>query len=81
MPSGDAYVAAIFSSIYCYIFGLPWVPFVFVPLVALGRVYVHCHWLGDVLVGSVMGVVHGYLVYGVYFKQLSEPFLLAIIRK
>ena len=75
MPSGDALLSALFSAPYVYIFGYKWLPLVAIPLVCLGRVYMHCHWLGDVIVGAIGGIVIGHLAFGPYFKVLSKPFL------
>ena len=30
--------------------------------VSFARVYFHCHWIGDVLAGSVIGLFFGFLV-------------------
>ena len=52
MPSGDAAAGAFFCGIYAYLFGLPFYAWaIFTILVSLGRVYVHCHWIGDTIAG------------------------------
>jgi membrane-associated phospholipid phosphatase len=56
MPSGDAAAAAYFCAMYFYLFNFPW----FLPcivLCSLGRVYVHCHWIGDTVIGSLIGLL------------------------
>jgi membrane-associated phospholipid phosphatase len=60
MPSGDTFAAAYFCVIYYYIFNAHPFIFVCIPLAALGRVYTHCHWLGDTLVGAILGLVTTY---------------------
>ena len=56
MPSGDTLAAAYFCIFYIFIFKAPIWICVCIPLVALGRVYTHCHWIGDTLVGGLLGV-------------------------
>ena len=75
MPSGDANAAAFFCGIYLYIFGFPWCVIILVPLTCLGRVYVFCHWFGDVIVGSIIGSIGVYLTMSVYFKPLALPLM------
>ena len=76
MPSGDTLAAAYFTSVYFYVFGAHWTIFVCVCLAALGRVYVHCHWLGDTLVGGVLGlIVSHFVLANPYFVILSKPLL------
>ena len=62
MPSGDAMACAFFCSIYFYVFCSPWV-FVALPLVCLGRVYVHCHWFCDTIIGTIMGLIFTFYTF------------------
>ena len=55
MPSGDSAACAYFCGIYWLTFNCPMV-MMFLPLVALGRVYVHCHWIGDTIMGTILGL-------------------------
>ena len=57
MPSGDTTVGAFICGAYMLLFEFPWFYFIFVPLVCLSRVYVHCHWFGDVVAGAIVGTV------------------------
>ena len=57
MPSGDAAAAAFFCGVYMVVFNHPWLLYLCLPLVALGRVYVHCHWIGDTVIGSILGLL------------------------
>ena len=80
MPSGDTFICAWFLSCYFYVFGAHWLIFIMVIFVALGRVYVHCHWIGDTIIGSLMGMLFGYLIWAdPYFSELSKPFLKLIV--
>ena len=67
MPSGDAAAAAFLMGIYLYLFGTVWPLLICLPLVSLGRVYVHCHWIGDTIVGGAMGVWICYYCYSPVF--------------
>jgi len=37
--------------------------------VSFARVYFHCHWIGDVLAGSVIGLFFGFLVSVIPIKS------------
>lgn len=54
MPSGDSGAGGVFCMVMCLVPGLTWC-MLFLPLVMLGRVYYHCHWLGDTIVGASIG--------------------------
>lgn len=74
MPSGDAAACAFFMSVYLYMFGNPWPVLIVVPLVSLGRVYVHCHWIGDTVVGTMLGLSCAYLFWSKdFFGTLALP--------
>ena len=55
LPSGDSGAAAVFCYIIYFCFQAPLI-FLILPLVCLGRVYYHCHWIGDTLIGSTIGI-------------------------
>lgn len=54
MPSGDVTACAVFCYFYYAMLGLPAV-YIILPLVACGRVYYHCHWFGDTVLGIIVG--------------------------
>ena len=54
MPSGDSGAAAVFCLQYAVLMQLPGV-YVILPLVCLGRVYYQCHWIGDTVIGVIIG--------------------------
>ena len=56
MPSGDAAAAAYFCGMYFYLFDFPWL-LPCIVLCSLGRVYVHCHWFGDTVIGCLFGML------------------------
>ena len=60
-PSGDAAIAAFFFSCYFYIFQFPYLTYILLPIVCLGRVWMFCHWIGDTVVGAALGLGVGYL--------------------
>ena len=81
MPSGDAMLAAVFFMPYAYFYNQYYVPVIAVIWVGLGRVYVQCHWLGDVFVGSILGVLIGVLMFGSYFPDFIKPFVQSYVLK
>ena len=80
MPSGDTLAACFILSSYSYIFGMPWwIVTVMTIGVGLGRVYVHCHWLGDTIVGGFLGrVIVIFFFSPHYFPIMAMPFFKAI---
>ena len=64
IPSGDTLQCALFAGFMWlnYTFTgsqmiLQWMLiFVLIPLVAFSRVYFHCHWIGDTIIGAVIGL-------------------------
>lgn len=52
-------------------FKYTWVLFIWAGLIAYSRVYLGVHYLGDILVGSIIGSVYGVLVYrfGVFLSE------------
>jgi membrane-associated phospholipid phosphatase len=63
MPSGDAAAAAYFCGTYIYLYGFYYFSIIIVPLVMLGRVYVHCHWFGDTIIGAFIGHFFAMICY------------------
>ena len=48
--------------------------------VAIGRVYYHCHFLGDCLVGAVVGTMVAYFVQAIHLDDIiSRPLAQLII--
>lgn len=58
MPSGDSSAAAVFCFLVAVQLELPAI-YILMPLVMLGRVYYHCHYLGDTFVGLFVGSFWG----------------------
>lgn len=67
MPSGDATAAAFCCGCYAFLFDFPWLLLFCMPMSCLGRVYVQCHWLGDVALGAILGTMFVILTFGVFF--------------
>ena len=76
MPSGDASACALFCYVYTYMMHIPAI-YVVLPLVCLGRVYYHCHWLGDTFIGSILGTCWGILCC--HQISIFIPFLQLIV--
>ena len=72
MPSGDSSAAAVFCMLVAAELGIPLI-YILMPLVMLGRVYYHCHWLGDTIIGLFVGTFWG-LVGMTYFTALVPFF-------
>ena len=78
MPSGDAAACAFFCGIYFYVYGY-WPVLLIIPMVSIGRVYVHCHWIGDTIIGSILGLTVSYYFFSQeYFTKLAYPFYEAL---
>ena len=81
MPSGDTLACAYFIGMYYHVFNTSPVIFLCLPLVALGRVYVHCHWIGDTIIGGTGGLIAAHYLFGSpYFSTLAKPFIFAIFK-
>ena len=72
MPSGDSACCAYFCCMYSIVFGFHWAILI-IPFTCLGRVYVHCHWIGDTVVGSILGSITAYVFFNLYFVTISKP--------
>ena len=68
MPSGDSAAGAVFCTLIAFEMDCPWI-FVVLPLVMAGRIYYHCHWLGDTLAGASIGLFWGAIAV-IYFNEL-----------
>ena len=62
MPSGDSAAAAVFCYWWAVAAGFPGIMAV-LPLVCAGRVYYQCHWFGDTIFGSAIGLFWGQIFY------------------
>lgn len=62
MPSGDSAQAALWSTLLYSWSGGDARVLLLLPAVMFGRVYFRCHWVGDTMVGSVLGGLAGALV-------------------
>ena len=78
MPSGDSSAAAVFCFLIAHELGLKGI-WLLMPLVMMGRVYYHCHWVGDTLVGLLVGSFWG-LVGAGQFDNLVTFFRLLVGR-
>jgi len=59
MPSGDAFQSAFFVTFMHFMgVNIYWLVLFHIG-VCLGRVYYMCHWLGDTICATVIGVVIG----------------------
>ena len=55
MPSGDTAQAANWC-VLTYLFYESYFSLMIIPLVALSRVYFRCHWIGDTIIGTIIGI-------------------------
>ena len=70
MPSGDSVQAAHFALYNGLALQQPWL-LAIVPCVAFARVYYHCHWVGDTVVGALCGLSVAALLFGYYTEAAS----------
>ena len=79
MPSGDSFAAVYLTAIYLWVYGNPWPLIICMPMVSIGRVFVHCHWIGDTIAGSIIGLLTSYYLFSPkYFATISIPLFRAI---
>ena len=72
MPSGDSAAATTFCWFIYSTLNMPAI-FVIVPLVMAGRVFYFCHWIGDTIMGVLLGV---FSMSSVFFLIMNlVPFL------
>jgi membrane-associated phospholipid phosphatase len=62
MPSGDSFQAGNFCVIFSCYFNLNYF-FFMVPLVMFARIYYFCHYIGDTIVGALLGILVSYTIY------------------
>ena len=70
MPSGDSAQGALWVVI-TMLFFQTYAILLVIPMVCFGRVYFRCHWIGDTLVGSLIGA--GFAVIGFFtFAKFAD---------
>jgi membrane-associated phospholipid phosphatase len=70
MPSGDSAQGALWAVLTLAFFKSN-LSMLMIPLVAFGRVYFRCHWIGDTLIGSLIGA--GFAIIGFYnFSKFAD---------
>lgn len=79
MPSADSTWGAIWSTLNILFFG-SYISYIVIPMVMLGRVYYRCHWIGDTIVGTLIGIlaaVIGFIYFPDFVRELQafKPFL------
>ncbi len=79
MPSGDTTQAAIFVGFCAYnlpnfyqFMGGPSFAFKHICLVAAARVFYHCHYIGDTVVGAFVGLFLAYLYHNLETHLISD---------
>ena len=70
MPSADSTWAAIWCTLNILFFDSKLSIFV-LPMVMLGRVYFRCHWIGDTIIGSIVGIISAWLGF-LYFPDIAS---------
>ncbi len=75
MPSGHTYTGFFIASFLCFFFDLSikfqLILFSLACLIGFSRIFLLCHFLEDVLIGSVIGIVAGILPFFIYSKYYS----------
>ena len=78
MPSGDTSQSAAFASFVCLylpgLFGLlggDWFRIRLIMTVALARIFFHCHFVGDTIVGGFLGTGITYALTNLPLEELS----------
>uniref|UniRef100_A0A7S3CUE2 Phosphatidic acid phosphatase type 2/haloperoxidase domain-containing protein n=1 Tax=Strombidium rassoulzadegani TaxID=1082188 RepID=A0A7S3CUE2_9SPIT len=65
MPSGDSQAAGFALVLFYLFYGNPYLLFI-VPVIMVARVYNHCHWFGDTIVGVFLGSVIACLFFNMF---------------
>ena len=78
MPSGDAAACAFLAVWWFRIVDTKVHFYVTLPLVMMGRVYNHCHWIGDTVVGSFIGLIFGNIAFTFFKIYARVLFFLAM---
>jgi len=72
-PSGHAiFFFALAAALYCFNKKIGLWAFFAATLVGTARVYAGVHWPSDVLVGAILGVLTGWLVFSIYKKYAKQ---------
>lgn len=74
MPSGDSAQATLWCALIYFSYGGPGLLFMLCVLpafVSFARVYYHCHYVGDVLVGAAVGLLVGFVGYYNFQRYLD----------
>ena len=72
LPSGDSAACALMCFLYAHCLHI-YVIYLILPLVCMGRIYYHCHWIGDTVLGSAVGTIWG--IIGVCNFSLFVPLM------
>jgi membrane-associated phospholipid phosphatase len=72
LPSGDSAACALMCFLYAHCMHV-YVIYLILPLVCMGRIYYHCHWIGDTILGSIIGTIWG--IIGVANFDLMVPLM------
>ncbi len=76
MPSGHTFTAFFIASFICFFYDLSLryslLLFLAALLIGFSRVYLLCHFIEDVLLGSIMGITAGILPSYIYLKLKSK---------
>ena len=86
MPSGDSAQAALYSFYIMNNFPKGFIVLggvlgsaQFLLAVTFSRVYFHCHYLGDTIVGMIIGVAVGLILQNIHLKELMKNIYLSVI--
>lgn len=71
MPSGDTTQGALWCGCMAVFFEQEYV-LLFLPLVAYARVYYQCHWIGDTIMGALLGITMSLIAFASfpYFEPM-----------
>ena len=70
MPSADSTWGAIWCTLNILFFNST-ISYFVLPMVMLGRVYFRCHWIGDTIIGSLVGVISAWLGF-ILVPEIAE---------
>ena len=71
IPSGDASQAALWCTLTQLFFSpILATPILVIFMVSFARVYYRCHWIGDTIVGSLLGITVAHISFH-NFKDIS----------
>jgi membrane-associated phospholipid phosphatase len=72
MPSGDSAQAAVWACVLGRAFS-SYAPFVLIPCTMFARVFYGAHWVGDTIVGAVVGSFIEFLCNAVLQRWCTPP--------